>query len=224
MGQAKKTEDQHRRKFRAGRAVRGKDHFAARLRRDPFFHEQLPRRERTAISGTYSAAPDSRLPWRLAPRSHSSHAGSDDHLRLHRIQRPLNGTTTAPEPIIPIAATIHSGRFSAKSATVSPRLISPWASPFAKNRAQFASFLKDQHWSSFLPRATNAGFSPCSPRESTCDCNVRAEVILYNPPFLAARLSLGDHCLCRESVFEINSMRFPPNDAAYFARPLGPIS
>ena len=44
---------------------------------------------RATISRTNSAAPNTRLPWRSASRSRPYHSGSDEHFRLHRIQRPV---------------------------------------------------------------------------------------------------------------------------------------
>ena len=62
MGRTRDTEDQHGRKLHASGSIRGKDHFACCLRRDPPFHDCLLRCERTTISRTNSAASNPRLP------------------------------------------------------------------------------------------------------------------------------------------------------------------
>src|SRR5438034_11755981 len=114
---------------------------------------------------------------------------------------------------MPSAAAIHSGRFSAKSAIVSPRLKPSVASPFAKDRAQFASFSKDQRSSSFLPNASTAVLPSCSPNESTIDCSVRADVISWS---LASRraairllfsLRFGYDLFCFNKAIGVNRNR-----------------
>src|SRR6266516_1705125 len=101
-----------------------------------------------------------------------------------------------PARMIPSAVTIHSGLFSAKRTTVSPRLKPSLASPFAKDRAQSASFSKDQRCRSFLSNTISAVFSSCSRNESTTDCNVGGELTFHPRMDTGARVSSPSFCIC----------------------------